>query len=191
VHEGVVRQHVSTGKLIVDYLDHNLISEQDLLYLETKMRSIIFLSEADISLKNLTGRIARKRPYIRSNLNPLHRDFLACRTKLFIGLSITPADKPIAGGTAVGERVATPVGTRFPPGPVDSLVTDSYYADLYFNGMVWHFDTANIAKYQAASEQVKDHIRKCADIRVLGAIRFVRALHGRVIVDSRLGLTSR
>jgi hypothetical protein len=48
---------------------------------------------------------------------------------------------------------------------------------VYFNGLLWHSDTAKAAEYQAATPLVKSYIRKCAEIRTITAVPFVRALH--------------
>lgn len=73
---------------------------------------------------------------------------------------------------------SAPVGTPPPAGiEITDMTSDMYYALLYFNAEHWHSDDQKAAEYESASPHEKAFIAKCAELRTIHAVPFVRSLH--------------
>jgi hypothetical protein len=177
-----------TQQVVDVQFDHNNLDKTSWAYVALLMRPIIFLTNDPVSIPVLTGEIEREHKSPRGQLKPLRTELDAWRKRLFVG---TQNLGPVGNGSPVLPSIWTaPPGTPPPGLDPGSMVSDYYYADIFFNGCLWHSDDAKAAEYQDASQLMKSHIAKCAEIRTLTAIRYVASLH-RVINDAleRPGMT--
>ena len=68
------------------------------------------------------------------------------------------------------------------------MTSDMHYALVYFHGEFWHSDDEKAAEYAAASDFQKQFIAKCAEVRTMHAIPFVRSLHTWVTEVRGIGM---
>jgi hypothetical protein len=157
-------------------------------YLALRMRPIIFLEREPINFHVLRKRIGREHPDLGKMLTGAKKQFQAWEKRVYFGLQdMGPASTPLPDGeTQLTGVFVGPVGT-LPEGTRDEdLVSDAYYADVFFNGQMWHSDAEKIAEYQAASPNMRAHYEKCAEIRTLTAVHLIRNLR-QFILDARAG----
>jgi hypothetical protein len=178
-----------TGAFIGADFDHNNLPKESWAYVASVLRPVIFLTNDMISIPILTSEIEREHLALRGALKPLRADLERWRKHLYVGHEVLgPAENPLPEGktrvTAVwiGPANTTPEGVD-----VSGAVGDAYYANVFFNGCLWHSDDAKAAEYQQASPHLQAHIRKCAEIRTLSAIPFVATLSAWIIRQRSVG----
>lgn len=171
-------------------LDYNNIPVQDLVYLATAMRPIVYLESEPIYFSRLTSQIEREHAAFRGKLKPYRQAFKSWLTT------------PIVRTLTLGEIPqhlwsAEPIATFTPSDPlvdqadgveVAGTTSDMHYALLYFYGEHWHSDDAKAAEYAAADAHTREFIAKCAELRTMGAIPYVRTLHRWVTEVRALGM---
>ena len=167
-------------------MDMNNIDKATWLYLAMLMRPIVFNQYNPISFANLTVAIGFEHEPLRGLLKTGRKEFIAWQKHMYVGhQDLGEVPEHLRGQepgtlTMLGfqeikdkETEAEPV-----PGPFDAdkMVPDYVFADIYFNGQVWHSDTAKAAAYQAATPLMQGYYAKCAEIRTITAIKFVKDL---------------
>jgi len=168
-----------TGQPSSATMDHNNVPVSDLVYIATLMRPIIFLRNDPISLVKLTERIEREHPAFLGKFDPLRKSFDTW-------LKTPIVERRTLGDVPAELRSETPQMMVMQSRPVDRLpngielndsTSDMHFALVYFYGEAWHSDDDKAAEYAAASDHDKSFIAKCAELRTMHAIRFIRSLH--------------
>ncbi|QNN53577.1 hypothetical protein [Nocardioides mesophilus] len=167
--------------------------KQSWLYLALLMRPVVFTQDDPTSYANLTGAIAREHEPLRDVLKSGRKAFVAWQKHMFVGQQDLGSVPEHLQGQEPGSLVyfsleeIDEVGPEPLPAPIDveKMVPDSVYANIYFNGHVWHSDTEKAARYQTATPLMKAYYAKCAEIRTITAVRFVRDLR-RFIIETRV-----
>jgi hypothetical protein len=165
----------------------NNLPKESWAYLATLMRPIVFNKNDSLSFARLTSNIGREHAPLASSLKAGRTTFAEWERHHFMGLDVLPA------GQVSGPQRDTPTVTRMWMGPVDTFppdldlsetVWDYEFADVFFNGCLWHSDREKAARYEAASPVLRQHILKCAEIRTLSAVKFVGSLR-QFVIDAR------
>ncbi|HET6167791.1 MAG TPA: hypothetical protein VFE07_13255 [Marmoricola sp.] len=182
-----VTQDPETGLLVPTDFNMNNLPEEEWLYLALKMRPIIFLDDDPISIKNLTTQIEREHVPLRGRLKDARSGLAAWRKHAFVyAVKVGEVGVPMPSGQPQVERVeigpacASPSGVSF-----SELSSDYEYAQVYLNGSAWHSDTEKAKAYQDASDHMKGHYRKCAEIRVMSAATHIIRPLRQWILDAR------
>ncbi|WP_100812123.1 hypothetical protein AB2L57_01785 [Microbacterium sp. HA-8] len=182
-----MRLDLRTREVSATGFDSQVLPEDDWLTMAVRMRPIIFLENDPVSVKNLTTQIEREHVLLRGQLRSARSGLAAWKRHAFVyagNLGGTPPS--MASGDVrrqmvkIGPPGASPSGV-----PVEGLATDYDYANTYLNAMVWHSDTDKSIEYQDAAEYMKQHYRKCAEIRVLSAAKDIIPPLRRWILDAR------
>jgi hypothetical protein len=176
-----------TGEVSATGFDPQVLPEDDWLAMAVRMRPIIFLEDDPVSIKNLTSQIEREHQSLRGQLKDARTGLAAWKRHPFVyagnlgGLprSLGPDDNR-RQWVKIGPAGASPSGV-----PLAGLSTDYDFANTYLNAMLWHSDTAKSIEYQAAPENIKQHYRKCAEIRVLSAAKDIIPPLREWILDAR------
>lgn len=179
-----------TGEVVHATLDHKNVPVADLVYVATLMRPIVYLRDDSISLAKLTGRIEREHPGFRGKLKPLRTGFeqwLATPIVQTWTIGEVPVEQqsnvPWTGFLPTAPNGVLPNGI-----PLTDMTSDLHYALVFFYGEFWHSDDDKAAEYAAADAYEKRFIAKCAEVRTLHAIPFIRSLHTWVTEVRRLGM---
>jgi len=170
--------NTQTQTLVGIDFNHNNLDKSSWGYVAVLMRPVIFLSNDPISLPALTSSIEREHAALRGSLKPMRKALEDWKKHLYIGVrSLGPAVTPLPEGkTGVTSMWIGPAGTMPDGVDLSGFASDFHFADIFFNGCLWHGDDAKAAEYQAASPKMKAHIEKCAELRTLSAIPFIAGL---------------
>lgn len=140
-----------------------------------------------VSIPKLTTQIEREHKTLRGRLKQARTGLAAWKKHAFVyagnldrAPSPLPADEVQVQQVRIGPPGASPSGV-----PLDGLMTDYDYADIYLNANVWHADVDKSVEYQAATEFIQQHYRKCAEIRVLSAAKEIIPPLRQWILDAR------
>ena len=184
-----------TKEVIRVGFDHANLPEESWAHLALLERPIVFTEKDPTSINTLTGRIGREHPTLAGMLKPLRQSLAGRKLHMYIGASfreleasdvvVAPPEQVAPDGTVTSIWTG-PVGEMPPDDDKDNFIGDWYYANVFFNGCLWHSDDDKVAIWQEATDNMKAHIAKCAEIRAVGAVFFVRSLH-RFIVEAREG----
>lgn len=182
-----MRLDLKTGEVGATGFDPQVLPEDDWLTMAIRMRPIIFLEDDPVSIKNLTAQIEREHQPLRGQLKGARTGLANWKRHAFVyagnlgGVSraLEPGEVQLQE-VKIGPPGGSPSGVS-----LDGLSTDYDYANTYLNAMVWHSDTAKSIEYQAASDYMKLHYRKCAEIRVLSAAKDIIPPLRQWILDAR------
>lgn len=182
-----MRLDLRTGEVGATGFDSQVLSDDDWLAMAVRMRPIIFLEDDPVSIKNLTTQIEREHPALRGQLKQARKGLAAWKRHAFVYAgNLGGISRPLAPGEIHHQRVKIGPPGASPSGvPLEGLSTDYDYANTYLNAMLWHSDTAKSIEYQAAPEYMKQHYRKCAEIRVLSAAKDIIPPLRQWILDAR------
>ena len=166
-------------------MDLNNLDKATWLYLATVMRPIVFNQDDPISFANLTVAIGFEHDPLRGLLKTGRKEFVAWQKHMYVGQQHLGAVPEHLRGRPPGTLSALAFqeikegveGEPLPqPFDVSQMVPDYVFADIYFNGQVWHSDTEKAETYQKASPLMKAYYAKCAEIRTITAIKYVKDL---------------
>lgn len=171
-------------------IDWNHVDEQSWVYLAVLMRPIIFNDADPISFNKLSGAIAREHELLRTVLKQGRQQFSAWQKRMYIGQQelgpVAEEHKGLPAGTVTrlefGEPDTVPSDVD-----LDQMVPDYVLAHIYLNGLVWHSDTDKAAEFQAATPYVQAFYAKCAEIRTITGIKYVKDLREFVVHSRALG----
>jgi hypothetical protein len=182
-----MRLDLKTGELGATGFDPQVLPEDDWLTIAVRMRPIIFLEDDPVSVRKLTSQIEREHVPLRGRLKDARRGIDNWKRHAFVyaGNVGRPPFPLEPGQTHLQHIRIGPPGVSPSGVPLDGLATDYDYAHTYLNAMVWHSDTAKSLEYQAASDYMKQHYRKCAEIRVLSAAKDIIPPLRQWILDAR------
>lgn len=177
-----VRVDFKTGEMTGQF-DHNLLDENGINSLATLMRSIIFVEQDSISLNVLTKAIEREHVLLRGHLREARTKFEAWKKHIYVGAEEigTPALVVPEGRTAIQHIRMGPPGVLPSGVSLEALTSDYEYANAYLNACVWHSDSDKAKDYLAASDHMKGHYAKCAEIRTLEAVDIVLSLRDWIL----------
>lgn len=182
-----MRLDLRTGEVGATGFDPRVLPEDDWLTMAVRMRPIVFLENDPVSIKNLTAQIEREHPVLRGQLKAARTGLVAWKRHAFVysgNLGGLPGE--LQPGVSHHQRVKIGPPGASPSGiPLAGLSTDYDHANTYLNAMAWHSDTAKSIEYQAAPEYMKQHYRKCAEIRVLSAAKDIIPPLRQWIMDAR------
>lgn len=185
--EVTFKRHPTNGEVMATGFDMRALPADDWLTMAVRMRPIIFLETDDVSIPKLTGQIEREHGLLRGRLKECRTRLAAWKRDVFVyagnlGGARLPLgeDEVQLRQVKIGPPGASPSGQ-----PLDGLPSDYEYADTYLNANLWHADAAKAIEYQASSKWMKDHYRKCAEIRVLSAASDIIPPLRQWILDAR------
>jgi hypothetical protein len=171
-------------------VDWNHIDEESWVYLAVLMRPIIFNEQDPISFNKLSGAIAHEHELLRTLLKEGRKRFSAWQKHMYVGQQemgpVAQEHKGLPSGTVTRFEFGEP-DTVPDDVDLDQVVPDYKLADIYLNGLVWHSDTAKAAEFQAATPYSQAFYAKCAEIRTITGIKYVRDLREFVIRTRALG----
>lgn len=176
-----------TGEVSATGFDPQVLPEDEWLPMAVRMRPIVFLEDDPVSIKNLTTQIEREHEPLRGRLKDARTGLAAWKRHAFVYAgNLGGAEVPLPPGEVQLRSVAIGPPGHSPSGvELEGLATDYAYANTYLNAMVWHSDTDKAMEFQAASDYMKQHYRKCAEIRVLSAAKDVIPPLRQWILDAR------
>jgi hypothetical protein len=176
-----------TGQVVRADLDNNLLDKASWGYLATLLRPLIFLRNDQGSVGRLMNLINRDHPRLReSGLDKIQKGLNDWRTQPIIGVQDLG---PIEQAESMPEGSVTRVWSG-PPGTLpddvawSQLTADYKFAALYFNGRLWHADSDKVNAFDKATREIQAVMAKCAEVRTLSAVQWVRHLH-QWILDAR------
>lgn len=178
--------HFDPVTAVVQHMSMDLknLDKATWLYLAMLMRPIVFNEKDPLSFVNLTVAIGFEHESVRERLKVGRKGFAAWKKHMYIGQQalgpVAEDHKGLPSGTitmlATQELKDGEEGTLDQHFDLSGMVPDYVFADIYFNGMVWHSDTAKAAAYQEASPTMRAYYAKCAEIRTITAIKHVKNL---------------
>lgn len=172
-------------------IDLDAIDKSSWVYLAVLMRPIVFNEKDPISFAKLTVAIGAEHDHLRGILKQGRVEFLQWQKHMYIGQQLMGPVSEEHRGLETGTVVKLDIGEvgTVPDGvDLDQMVPDYTLAKTYLNGMLWHSDTEKAAEFQAASAHGQAFYAKCAEIRTITAIRYVRDLRQFIINTRELGL---
>lgn len=169
----------ATGAPTAVAMDHDNVPVSDLVYVATLMRPIVYLRDDPISLAKLTGLIEREHAGFRGKLKRFRQAFEAwLKTPILTSWTLGDVPSALRSDRPTIVFMQTPPAGTLPNGiELTEMTSDMHYALVYFHGEFWHSDDEKAAEYAAASDPQKQFIAKCAEVRTMHAIPFVRSLH--------------
>ena len=179
--------HPTNGEVMATGFDMQARPDEDWLTMAVRMRPIIFLETDSVSIPRLTSQIEREHQLLRGQLKQARSRLAAWKKHAFVyagnldraGPRLQP-DEFREQHVKIGPPGVSPSGVS-----LDGLSTDYNYADTYLNANLWHADAAKAIEYQSASDHMKLHYRKCAEIRVLSAAKDIIPPLKQWILDAR------
>lgn len=170
-----------TGEGVGADFHPNLQDKNSWGHLATMLRPLIFLTNDDGSVGRLMNLIKRDHPPLRGHgLEKLHRGISDWREQPIIAIQdLGPIGesgvKPAHGNVRslwTGEPGSHPEDMS-----IDQLTPDFELAEIYFYGRMWHADAKKVDQFEQASPGMKTLMAKCAEVRTLSAVQWVRHLH--------------
>lgn len=183
-----LKANPETGQVVGADFDTNLQERNSWGHLATMLRPLIFLTNDDGSVGRLMSLIKRDHPRLREHgLEKLQQGIGDWRKQPIIAIQdLGPIDEsgaePVRGNVRSlwsGVTGSQPEGLN-----IDQLTPDFELAEIYFYGRMWHADAEKVDQFEQASPGMKALMAKCAEIRTLSAVQWVRYLH-QWIVDAR------
>lgn len=171
-------------------IDWEDIDEVSWVYLAILMRPIVFNQTDPISFGALAKAIAREHAALGQLLKRGRKEFAAWQKHMYIGAQnmgpVREEHKGLPSGTVVSLEFGDP-DTVPDSVALDQMVPDYVLANIYLNGQVWHSDTDKAAEFQAAGPHRQAFYAKCAEIRTVMAIKYVRDLREFIVRTRALG----
>lgn len=179
--------HFDPATAVVSHMsmDLNNLDKATWLYLASVMRPIVFNQKDPISFANLTVAIGFEHEPLRALLKTGRTEFVAWQKRMYIGQQHLGAVPEHLRGQPPGtlaalafQEIKDGAEAQPLPQPLDEseMVPDYVFADIYFNGKVWHSDTDKAEAYQKSSPLMRAYYAKCAEIRTITAIKYVKDL---------------
>lgn len=181
------RRDNRTGEIEATGFDMQVLPEDDWLTMAVRMRPIIFTETDDVSIPKLTKQIEAEHVPLRGHLKQARTGLAAWKKHAFVYAGNLGGVQPPLAQDEVRDQYVRIGPPGEPPSGIstEGLSTDFDYANTYLNAMAWHSDTAKSIEYQAASDHMKLHYRKCAEIRVLSAAKEIIPPLKQWILDAR------
>lgn len=171
-------------------LDRDNLDEQSWVYLAVLMRPIIFNEKDPTSFNKLSIAIAHEHGPLRDLLKQGRQQFAAWQKHMYVGqqnLGEVPEEhKGKPSGTVTRLELGEPDTEPYDV-DLEQMVPDYVLANIYLNGLIWHGDTEKAAEFQAASGYSKAFYAKCAEIRTLTGIKYVKDLREFITRTRALG----
>lgn len=183
-----LRADKATGQVVGADFDPKLQDKNSWGHLATQLRPLIFLTNDDGSVGRLMNLINRDHPPLRQHgLEKLKKGISEWRKQPIIAVqdfgSIEGSEAQPANGN-VGALWSGEPGTQPEGLKLDQFTPDFELAEVYFYGRMWHADAGKVDQFEQASPGMKALMAKCAEVRTLSAVQWVRYLH-QWIVDAR------
>ncbi len=167
-----------TGEPTRATFSYENIPQPDLIYLATLMRPVIFLNDP-VNVLKLTSRVEAEHAAFRGKFQDLRKAFADwLRTPIVTTWTIGCAPPQLQSDEPQIMFGPDDPSRRLPDGIVlTDPMSDMVSALNYFYGQVWHSDDDKTQAFEDASDERRQFMAKCAEIRTLGAVQFIRPLH--------------